>query len=174
MDFTLNGKPMSLPEEEGESLLALLRDRCEVTSAKDGCAPEGSCGACTVLVDGKAVVSCAQGASRAAGREVTTLEGLSPADRALWADSFVAAGASQCGFCSPGMVMKAEALLRRNPSPARSQVTSALAGNLCRCTGYVKIIDGVLLGRGGQAGGPAPRDRRQRPGGRPGRPLPGP
>ena len=81
MDFTLNGKPMSLPEEEGESLLALLRDRCGVTSAKDGCAPEGSCGACTVLVDGKAVVSCAQGASRAAGREVTTLEGLSPADR---------------------------------------------------------------------------------------------
>ena len=156
MDFTLNGKPISLPEEEGESLLALLRDRCEVTSAKDGCAPEGSCGACTVLVDGKAVVSCAQGASRAAGREVTTLEGLSPADRGLWADSFVAAGASQCGFCSPGMVMKAEALLRRNASPSRSQVTSALAGNLCRCTGYVKIIDGVLLAAAARQGAPIP------------------
>jgi len=156
MDFTLNGKPISLPEEEGESLLALLRDRCEVTSAKDGCAPEGSCGACTVLVEGKAVVSCAQGASRAAGREVTTLEGLSPADRALWADSFVAAGASQCGFCSPGMVMKAEALLRRNASPSRSQVTSALAGNLCRCTGYVKIIDGVLLAAAARQGAPIP------------------
>ena len=160
MDFTLNGKPISLPEEEGESLLALLRDRCGITSAKDGCAPEGSCGACTVLVDGKAVVSCAQGASRAAGREVTTLEGLSPADRGLWADSFVAAGASQCGFCSPGMVMKAEALLRRNPSPARSQVTSALAGNLCRCTGYVKIIDGVLLAAAARQGTPLPESDR--------------
>ena len=160
MDFTLNGKPMSLPEEEGESLLALLRDRCGVTSAKDGCAPEGSCGACTVLVDGKAVVSCAQGASRAAGREVTTLEGLSPADRTLWADSFVASGASQCGFCSPGMVMKAEALLRRNPSPARSQVTSALAGNLCRCTGYVKIIDGVLLAAAARQGTALPESDR--------------
>jgi len=160
MDFTLNGKPISLPDEEGESLLALLRDRCGITSAKDGCAPEGSCGACTVLVDGKAVVSCAQGASRAAGREVTTLEGLSPADRGLWADSFVAAGASQCGFCSPGMVMKAEALLRRNPSPARSQVTSALAGNLCRCTGYVKIIDGVLLAAAARQGTPLPESDR--------------
>jgi selenium-dependent xanthine dehydrogenase len=156
MDFTLNGKPVAAEVAEGESLLALLRDKCGITSAKDGCAPEGSCGACTVLVGGKAVVSCAQGATRAAGREVTTLEGLSPADRALWADSFVAAGASQCGFCSPGMVMKAESLLRRNPSPARSQVTSALAGNLCRCTGYVKIIDGVLLAAAARQGAPIP------------------
>jgi aldehyde oxidoreductase len=157
MDFTLNGKSMSVQAEEGESLLALLRDKCGITSAKDGCAPEGSCGACTVLVDGKAVVSCAQGASRVVGREVTTLEGLPPADRALWADSFVAAGASQCGFCSPGMVMKAESLLRRNPDPARSQVASALAGNLCRCTGYVKIIDGVLLAASARQGVPIPK-----------------
>jgi aerobic-type carbon monoxide dehydrogenase small subunit (CoxS/CutS family) len=120
MDFTLNGTPVSVQAEEGQSLLSLLRDTCGITSAKDGCAPEGSCGACTVLVGGKAVVSCAQAASRAAGREVTTLEGLSPAERALWADSFVAAGASQCGFCSPGMVMKAESLLRRNPGPERA------------------------------------------------------
>jgi selenium-dependent xanthine dehydrogenase len=157
MDFTLNGKPMSLPEVEGETLLALLRDRCGITSAKDGCAPEGSCGACTVLVEGKAVVSCAQPASRAAGREVTTLEGLSPDDRALWADSFVASGASQCGFCSPGMVMKAESLLRRNASPSRPQVTAALAGNLCRCTGYVKIVDGVLLAAAARQGAPIPQ-----------------
>ncbi len=156
MDFTLNGKPMSTPAEGGESLLALLRDKCGITSAKDGCAPEGSCGACTVLVDGKAMVSCAQAASRVAGREVTTLEGLPPADRVLWADSFVAAGASQCGFCSPGMIMKAESLLGRNPSPARAQVASALAGNLCRCTGYVKIIDGVLLAAAARRGIPLP------------------
>jgi selenium-dependent xanthine dehydrogenase len=157
MDFTLNGEPTSVPVEEGESLLALLRDGCGITSAKDGCAPEGSCGACTVLVDGKAVVSCAQAATRAAGREITTLEGLPAEERALWADSFVAAGASQCGFCSPGMVMKAESLLRRNPNPARSQVTSALAGNLCRCTGYVKIIDGVLLNAAARQGTPLPQ-----------------
>ncbi len=156
MDFTLNGKSMSVRAGEGASLLALLRDECGITSAKDGCAPEGSCGACTVLVDGKAVVSCAQAAGRVAGREVTTLEGLPPADRALWADSFVAAGASQCGFCSPGVVMKAESLLRRNPGPAREQVTSALAGNLCRCTGYVKIIDGVLLAAAARRGTPLP------------------
>ena len=137
-------------------MLALLRDGCGITSAKDGCAPEGSCGACTVLVDGKAVVSCAQAASRVAGREVTTLEGLPADERALWADSFVAAGASQCGFCSPGMVMKAESLLRRNPNPARAQVASALAGNLCRCTGYVKIIDGVLLAAAARQGTPLP------------------
>jgi len=157
MDFTLNGKPTSVPVEEGESLLALLRDGCGITSAKDGCAPEGSCGACTVLLDGKAVVSCAQAATRAAGREVTTLEGLPPEERALWADSFVAAGASQCGFCSPGMVMKAESLLRRNPNPARARVTSALAGNLCRCTGYAKIIDGVLLNAAARQGTPLPQ-----------------
>ena len=160
MDFTLNGRPMSVPVGEDESLLALLRDKCGITSAKDGCAPEGSCGACTVHVDGKAVVSCAQDASRVAGRQVTTLEGLEAEERELWADSFVAAGASQCGFCSPGMVMKAEALLRRNPSPARSQVTAALAGNLCRCTGYVKIIDGVLLAASAKQGIPLPESDR--------------
>ncbi len=156
MDFTLNGIPVSVQADEGDSLLALLRDTCGITSAKDGCAPEGSCGACTVLVDGKAVVSCAQAASRAVGREVTTCEGLSPTDRALWASSFVAAGASQCGFCSPGIVMKAESLLRRNPDPSRSQVTSALAGNLCRCTGYFKIIDGILLAAAARRGTPLP------------------
>jgi selenium-dependent xanthine dehydrogenase len=144
VDFTLNGEHVSLPAQPGETLLALLRDTCGITSAKDGCAPEGSCGACTVLVDGKAVVSCAREASRVAGREVTTLEGLPPDERARWAASFVAAGASQCGFCSPGVVMKAESLLRRNPDPGRAEIAAALAGNLCRCTGYVKIIDGIL------------------------------
>ncbi|HET8681220.1 MAG TPA: selenium-dependent xanthine dehydrogenase, partial [Micromonosporaceae bacterium] len=167
MDFTLNGQPVSVPADAGASLLAVLRDGCGITSAKDGCAPEGSCGACTVLVDGKAVVSCAQDARRVAGREVTTLEGLPAADRARWADSFVAAGASQCGFCSPGIVMKAESLLRRNPNPTRSQVTSALAGNLCRCTGYVKIIDGVQLAAAARRGAAVPEgDRSGRVGSR--------
>ena len=127
---------------------------CGLRSMKDGCAPEGSCGACTVIVDGHAVVSCARPAERVAGRTVETLEGL-PADvRALWADAFVATGASQCGYCSPGIVMKAEALLRRDPEPAREAIARALAGNLCRCTGYASIIDAIELAAGDPASGP--------------------
>src|SRR5262245_1841223 len=118
MDFTLNGTPVSVPIGEDESLLEVLRDRCGITSVKDGCAAEGSCGACTVLSSGKSVVSCAQKATRFEGREVTTQEGLTATERARWADAFVAAGASQCGFCSPGVVMKAESLLHKTPSPA--------------------------------------------------------
>jgi aerobic-type carbon monoxide dehydrogenase small subunit (CoxS/CutS family) len=110
---------------------------------KDGCAPEGSCGACTVLVDGHPVVSCARDAARTAGREVVTLEGLPPDARAAWAEAFVAAGASQCGFCSPGIVMKAEGLLARETAPSRDVVARSLAGNLCRCTGYDKIVRAV-------------------------------
>src|SRR5512132_3228892 len=124
--FTLNGKPMKVDAVEGESLLEVLRDRCGVTTVKDGCAPEGSCGACTVLVDGKAVVSCAQNAARIEGKSVTTQEGLGEDVREAWARSFVAAGASQCGFCSPGIVMKAEALLAKNHEPSREEISRAL------------------------------------------------
>src|SRR5438093_1397429 len=145
MDFTLNGTPVSMDVRERATLLELLREGCGVMSVKDGCAPEGSCGACTVMVEGKAVVSCAQPATRAAGKSITTQEGLAQEERELWADSFVASGASQCGFCSPGIVMKAESLLLKNQDPSRDEVARALAGNLCRCTGYVKIIDAVQL-----------------------------
>jgi aerobic-type carbon monoxide dehydrogenase small subunit (CoxS/CutS family) len=99
MEFTLNGRTMSVDAPDGASLLDVLRESCGVTSVKDGCAPEGSCGACTVLVDGKAVVSCAQPAKRAEGRNIVTHEGLTDDERALWSHAFVAAGASQCGFC---------------------------------------------------------------------------
>jgi aerobic-type carbon monoxide dehydrogenase small subunit (CoxS/CutS family) len=156
MDFLLNGAPASADVGAGEHLLEILRDRCGVTSVKDGCAPEGSCGACTVLVDGKAVVACAQPAERFAGRAITTQEGLPAADREMWADCFVVAGASQCGFCSPGILMKATALLAKTPEPTREEVASALAGNLCRCTGYVKIIDGIMLAAGVRRGQPMP------------------
>src|SRR2546425_5378849 len=115
MDLTLNGHPISVELREGASMLELLREACGLTSMKDGCAPEGSCGACTVIVDGKAVVSCAQPAPRAAGKSIVTQEGLSTEERRLWADAFVAAGASQCGFCSPGILMKSEAFLAQNP-----------------------------------------------------------
>ncbi len=152
IEFTLNGTPVSVEARDDETLLDVLRDRLGLTSMKDGCAPEGSCGACTVMVDGKAVVSCAQRASHARGKDVTTLDGLSQDRRDEWAHAFVAAGASQCGFCSPGIVIKSEALLRKNPSPSRDEVARGLAGNLCRCTGYVKIIDAVRLAAGAGRG----------------------
>ena len=157
MDLTLNGQPISVTTRPGMSLLELLREELGVTSVKDGCAPEGSCGACTVLVDGKAVVSCAQRAEHAAGRHVVTQEGLAPQERERWADAFVAAGASQCGFCSPGIVMKAEGLFGKNPIPNRAEIARALAGNLCRCTGYVKILDAVGLVARSRAGAEIPK-----------------
>jgi selenium-dependent xanthine dehydrogenase len=170
MDFTLNGRSVTVDVSEGASLLDLLRDGCGVMSVKDGCAPEGSCGACTVIVDGKAVVSCAQPAKRAEGKTIMTHEGLSAEDRELWATSFVAAGASQCGFCSPGIVMKSEALLAKNADPSREEVARSLAGNLCRCTGYVKIVDAVqLAGRAKRTGELALIDVSGRVGSRTGR-----
>jgi len=143
MELILNGRPVSIEIEPGVSLLELLREGFGLRSLKDGCAPEGSCGACTVLVDGRPVVSCARPAERVAGRAVTTAEGLPAVDRAAWAEAFVATGASQCGFCSPGIVMKAEGLLGRSATPSRDEIARALAGNLCRCTGYVKVIDAI-------------------------------
>ncbi len=167
MEFTLNGRPVSLGVPAGASLLELLRGEPGLRSMKDGCAPEGSCGACTVLVDGRAVVSCAQPAARVEGRSVTTLEGLGEEQRDGWAEAFAATGASQCGFCSPGIVMKAEALLRRQPDPTREEIARALAGNLCRCTGYVKVVDAIGLAAAARRGGPpAEADRSGRIGSR--------
>ena len=157
MDFTLNGRAVSVDVRPGASLLDALREDLGVISVKDGCAPEGSCGACTVLIDGKAVVSCAQKAERAAGRQVMTQEGLPPEERDRWADGFVVSGASQCGFCSPGIVMKAEGLLAKNPSPSREEIGRSLAGNLCRCTGYIKIVDAVELVARSRLGEPMPQ-----------------
>jgi xanthine dehydrogenase molybdenum-binding subunit len=154
--FTLNGRPVEVEGRPGMTLLELLREGAGVTSVKDGCAPEGSCGACTVLLDGKAVVSCAQKAEHAEGRSIVTHEGLSADERRTWADAFVAAGASQCGFCSPGIVLKAESLLAKNEDPSRGEVARALAGNLCRCTGYVKIVDAVRLVAAARHGEPIP------------------
>ncbi|HYF11651.1 MAG TPA: molybdopterin cofactor-binding domain-containing protein, partial [Actinomycetota bacterium] len=145
IELTLNGRPVAVEARDGMTLLDLLREELGVTSVKDGCAPEGSCGACTVLVNGKAVVSCAQKATHANGRDVVTQDGLSPEERDRWADGFIVSGASQCGFCSPGIVMKAEGLLAKNATPSREEIAKALAGNLCRCTGYLKIVDAVDL-----------------------------
>jgi selenium-dependent xanthine dehydrogenase len=167
VELSVNGRKVVAEPREGQSLLELLRDDFGLRSVKDGCAPEGSCGACTVLVDGKAVVSCAQKATRVEGKDVVTQEGLGEDVREGWAKSFVAAGASQCGFCSPGIVMKAEGLVRKNPEPTRDEISRALLGNLCRCTGYVKIVDAIELNARARCGEPLPElDRTGRVGSR--------
>jgi xanthine dehydrogenase molybdenum-binding subunit len=145
IELTVNGALVSVQADDDETLLDVLRDRLGLLAAKDGCQPEGYCGACTVLVDGRARVACSQAASRFADKEVTTLEGLDDRERDAFAVAFAATGASQCGFCSPGIVVKARALLQKTPRPSRDDVARALAGNLCRCTGYVKVIDAVQM-----------------------------
>jgi len=142
--FELNGEPQYVEVEAGESLLSLLR-RLGMKSVKEGCGT-GECGTCTVLLEGKPVRSCLTFAPKVQGKRVTTLEGLGtledphPLQRA-----FVEAGAVQCGFCTPGMILTAYALLQENPDPTPHEVREYLVGNLCRCTGYVKIVDAVLL-----------------------------
>ena len=156
MELTLNGEQVSVDPRDDETLLEVLRDRFGVRSVKDGCAPEGSCGACTVLVDGRACVSCAQKASRVAGKTVVTQEGLDDDARQLWAECFTAAGASQCGYCSPGVILKAEGLFARHGAPTRDEIAHALLGNLCRCTGYAKILDAVQFAALAKRGIPVP------------------
>jgi selenium-dependent xanthine dehydrogenase len=143
--FTLNGKPACVRVRPGESLLEVLRNQCGMISLKDGCSPQGQCGCCLALIDGRPKTTCAVPAEKAAGREVLTLEGVPPADRDLLADCFAAAAGIQCGYCIPGFALRAHYLLGRNPSPTRAEIARAIDGHLCRCTGYVKIIDAIEL-----------------------------
>lgn len=156
VEFVLNGEPRHIDVREGESLLDALRHRCGIHSAKDGCQPQGQCGCCLVLVDDEPRLSCAYAATKAAGRSVITLEGLSEDERKLIADSFVAAAGVQCGFCTPGIAMRAKHLIDRNPSPTRDEIARALDGHLCRCTGYVKIVDAIELLAKARSGGAKP------------------
>ncbi|MGH2750585.1 MAG: selenium-dependent xanthine dehydrogenase [Actinomycetota bacterium] len=156
LEFTVNGEEVNVAAAEDETLLDVLRDHLGLLAAKDGCQPEGYCGCCTVLVDGHARVACSQPASKFSGKSIVTLEGLSDHEREAFALAFSATGASQCGFCSPGIVVKARHLLEKNPQPSRDQVAKALAGNLCRCTGYVKVIDAIELAAGILAGDEQP------------------
>ena len=143
MEFTLNGQARRYDDDPAMVLLSYLRDVAGLTSPKDGCSGEGICGCCTILVDGKARLSCRMAMKDVAGRTVTTLEGLSSAERDAFADAFVLKGGVQCGFCTPGIVMKAAAILQKNPDPTRQEITDGLNGNLCRCTGYKKVVDSV-------------------------------
>ncbi|MDW7710328.1 MAG: (2Fe-2S)-binding protein [Deferrisomatales bacterium] len=142
--FTVNGEAAAVRARPEWSLLRLLRDEVGLTGAKEGCGA-GECGACTVLVDGAAVNSCLFPALEAEGKEVVTIEGLAgPGGKPHpLQEAFVRHGAVQCGFCTPGMVLSAKALLDRVPEPSEEEVRTALAGNLCRCTGYNQILEAV-------------------------------
>lgn len=141
-EFTLNGSPVSV-EEDG-NLLDYLREQKELTSVKNGCG-EGACGACMVLADGKAFRACILKISKIVGKSVITVEGLSNREKEVFAYAFGKAGAVQCGFCIPGMVISAKGLIDVNNQPTRTEVKTALKGNICRCTGYKKIEDAVLM-----------------------------
>jgi aldehyde oxidoreductase len=143
LSFTLNGTPTTARYEDGMHLLEVLREECGVTSPKDGCAPQGYCGCCTVLVDGHPALACLKRPGDVEGREVVTLEGVDPAKRRLVASAFVREGAVQCGFCTPGIVLRAVSVLDRGKGRDREAVGRALSAHLCRCTGYARIFDAV-------------------------------
>jgi carbon-monoxide dehydrogenase small subunit len=141
---SVNGDPYRREVAPDATLLDVLREDLGLTGTKWGC-KTGDCGACTVLVAGEPVVSCLQLAQQVQGREITTVEGLGrDGELGDLQAAFVRNGAAQCGFCTPGMIVAAEALLRHNAAPTEAEVREALAGNLCRCTGYNKIVDAVL------------------------------
>ena len=142
--FTVNGEPVRLGVAPHATLLEVLREDLELTGTKYGCG-EGECGACSVILDGKVVSSCLVLALECADSEILTIEGLKANGRLHpIQQAFVDHGAIQCGFCTPGMIMATYALLEANPSPTEGEIRRALEGNLCRCTGYRKIIDAVL------------------------------
>lgn len=130
--------------EQDKKLIRFLRDDLHLTSVKDGCS-EGACGTCTIIVDGKAMRSCVAMLSKMEGKEIITMEGLSPREKDVYSYAFAKAGAVQCGFCIPGMILSGKALIDANPEPNRLEVMNAIKNNICRCTGYKKIIDGILL-----------------------------
>ena len=143
--LTLNGSPFTAQIEHDTSLMNVLRGQAGLISPKNGCAPQGSCGCCTVLVDGRALASCVVPARQCHGRSVITLEGLSPRERHVFAHAFSVTGGLQCGFCIPGIVMRAKHLLEHVPRPTHAEIAHALSHHVCRCTGYVKIIDAIDL-----------------------------
>ena len=147
--FNLNGESVQVEIEPHLTLLQLLRDKLELTGTKEGCGM-GECGACTVLLDGKTINSCIFPAMEVEGRSVTTIEGLTDAQGNLHPiqKAFVEYGAIQCGFCTPGMVLSAKALLDENSKPTEEEIRNGIAGNLCRCTGYLQIVQAIKAASG--------------------------
>ena len=146
LTFTLNGSPVSLEAPTNWTLLQALRDGLNLTGTKEGCGV-GECGACSVLLDGRLVNSCLILAAQADGRAVTTIEGVRGTDGGPndLQQAFIDAGAVQCGYCIPGMVLAGEALLAENLNPSRKDIRTAISGNLCRCTGYQQIVDAIQI-----------------------------
>ncbi|MGD9344540.1 MAG: (2Fe-2S)-binding protein [Candidatus Aminicenantes bacterium] len=144
ISFFLNGAEVNVKVEDHWRLIDCLRDEIHLTGTKEGCG-EGECGACTVLIDGKAVNSCLYPVLEAEGKSIVTIEGLQSPENRLSPiqQAFVDKGAIQCGFCTPGMILAAKALLDSNTNPSDSEIREALRGNLCRCTGYVQIIEAI-------------------------------
>jgi selenium-dependent xanthine dehydrogenase len=156
LDFTLNGERQSLEVPPGLTLLEVLRHYCGITSVKDGCAPQGQCGACLALIEGDPKVTCATKASSAQGKRILTLEGVSQEERDLCARAFALAAGVQCGFCIPGIALRAKWLLDRKPRPTRAEIARAIDVHLCRCTGYVRILDAIDLLARARLGEPLP------------------
>ena len=153
VSIEVNGEPRTADDVwAGESLLYVLRERLGLPGSKNAC-EQGECGSCTVYLDGIPVCACLVAAAQAEGRSVRTVEGLADGD-ALDSvqEAFVRTGAVQCGFCTPGLVVAAHDLIRRVPNPSDAEIREALAGNLCRCTGYEKILDAVRLAAAGSGG----------------------
>jgi selenium-dependent xanthine dehydrogenase len=168
LQFTLNGRPTTVEYEEGMHLLEVLREGCGVVSPKDGCAPQGTCGCCTVLIDDRPLMACRHRPEQVEGRAVVTLEGLPEAQRQVLARAFVAEGAIQCGFCIPGIVTRAAALLDSGRACDRDAVTNALSAHLCRCTGFRPIVDAVVAAgeaweKDGKTGEPASESALREP-----------
>ena len=143
LTMTLNGESVTVEVEPFDLLVDVLRDKLGLTGTKIGC-NEGECGACTVIVDGRAVLSCLLPAMKAHGREVVTVEGLSHDDELHpLQQAFIEKGAVQCGYCTPGLLMSAKALLDEKPKPSVEEIEEAIAGNLCRCTGYFQVVEAI-------------------------------
>ncbi len=149
--LTVNGKSYEAAIEPRQSLLQVLREELHLTGTKEGCS-EGECGACTVVLDGKTVDSCLIFGLEADGRDVTTIEGMG-SDDALHPvqQAFIEHGGAQCGFCTPGMILATTALLEQTPNPTEDDIRWGLSGNLCRCTGYVKIVEAVKAAAAAQS-----------------------
>jgi carbon-monoxide dehydrogenase small subunit len=165
--LTVNGKDYNLEVKAGgTTLLDILRDELDLTGAKRGC-DRGECGTCTVVIDGRPVRSCLTLAVLADGRDIVTIEGLEKENGRLdpLQESFIEHGAIQCGFCTPGMILSGKALLEENPDPSEAEVRRSISGNLCRCTGYSKIVEAIMKVPKGKTGSdPAPKSTE--PGGR--------